>query len=428
MKVVHLSTVDSGNGAAIAAYRIHTSLHRLGHDSSMFVAERRLKDPTIVTFRPPNDLASRVRRRLRATRVLRNAAFYPRLGAPELEGFSDDRSRHGEAVIAQIPPADIVNVHAMFDFLDYRCFLSRVPRRVPVVRSMHDISFITGGCHVANGCRRFMARCGACPRLGSKVEDDLSREIWLRKRAAFDSVPPGRLHLVVPSRWLAGEVENSALGRDLPLSIIPYGVDTEVFRPRSQAFSRELFSIPPQARVVLFISEPIYRVNKGFEVLVEALNELDGSPDLFLLSAGSGRPPVVPKIPHLHLGRVSDDRLMPLVYGAADLVALPSMDDNLPLTGLEALACGKPVVGFEVGGIPDIVRPGITGLLAPPQDARALGKAIGEVLQDPARLRAMEEHCRAVALQDYSLERQARRYLELYEAILAENGRHAQHA
>jgi glycosyltransferase involved in cell wall biosynthesis len=104
------------------------------------------------------------------------------------------------------------------------------------------------------------------------------------------------------------------------------------------------------------------------------------------------------------------------------------MDDNLPLTGLEALACGKPVVGFEVGGIPDIVRPGTTGLLAPPQDARALGKAIGEVLQDPTRLRAMEEQCRAVALQDYSLERQARRYLELYNAILAETGRPAQHA
>lgn len=422
MRIVHLSTFDSGNGAAIAAYRIHTSLIRLGHDSRMFVAHQRLKDPTVVEFQPSRDIVSRLRRRLRTVRIARSAAPYPRLRLPELEFFSDDRGPYGSDVIAQIPAADVVNVHAMFDFLDYRDFLGAVPRRVPVVRTLHDMSFFTGGCHIAGGCTRFTDRCGACPRLGSQAEEDLSREIWLRKRAAFGSVTPHGLHLVTPSRWLASEARRGSLTRDFPVTVIPFGVDTDIFRPRNRQAARELFSVPQHASVVCFVAQPIHRVNKGFAMLAEALDGLQSVPNVVLLSAGSGSPSVQPRVPHIHLGNVGDERLLSLVYSAADIVALPSMDDNLPLTALEALACGRPVVGFGVGGLLDIVRPGITGLLAPPQDVKALRAAIGDLLpQVTARHdmeHDMEKTCRSVALEEYSLDRQARRYVDLYEAIL----------
>ena len=417
MRIVHLSTHDSGNGAAIAAYRIHRSLIRLGHDSTLFVAYRRLNDPTIVQFSPSRTIASRLRRRLRTVRVARSAAAYPRFRAPELEFFSDDRGPHGDDVIAQIPPADIVNVHAMFEFLDYRDFLGAVPGRAPVVRTLHDMSFFTGGCHIAGACTKFIDRCGSCPRLGSATEEDLSRAIWTRKRSSFAAVPSGRLHLVTPSRWLATEAQRSSLTRRFPVTIIPFGVDTDVFRPRDQRAARELFAIPETARVVCFVAQPIHRVNKGFARLVEALDGLASTPNLVLLSAGSGNPPVQPRVPHIHLGSVGDERLLSLVYAAADVVVLPSMNDNLPLTALEALACGRPVVGFGVGGLLDIVRPGV-GILVPPNDVKALGAAIASRLGDVEGRVDMERACRRVALDHYALEHQAQRYVELYEAIL----------
>ena len=421
MKVVHLSTHDGGNGAAIAAYRIHTSLIRLGHDSTLFVAHRRLNDTTVVEFRPSRTLGSRLRRRLRTARIARSAAPYPRLRAPELEFFSDDRGPHGDDVIAQIPAADIINVHAMFDFLDYREFLEAAPRRAPVVRTLHDMSFFTGGCHIAGACTKFTDRCGACPRLSSASDHDLSREIWTRKHTAFASVPSSRLHLVTPSRWLAEEAQRSSLTRNFPVTVIPFGVDTEIFRPRDRRAARDLFSIPQEANVVLFVAQPIHRVNKGFAMLAEALEGLDATPNLLLVSAGSGQPPVQPRVSYLPLGTVGDERLLSLVYTAADVVVLPSMNDNLPLTALEALACGRPVVAFGVGGLLDIVRPDV-GILVPPQDVKGLGEAIERLLGDVDGRPARERACRSLAATHYSLERQARRYVELYETILSRTG------
>jgi glycosyltransferase involved in cell wall biosynthesis len=94
------------------------------------------------------------------------------------------------------------------------------------------------------------------------------------------------------------------------------------------------------------------------------------------------------------------------------------LQDNLPNTVLEALACGTPVVGFEVGGIPDMVRPGVTGMLAPAQDLRALGETIQSILNNDTLRKKISQNCRRVAVEEYSLERQAKQYLGLYRNIL----------
>src|SRR5205823_10668855 len=128
--------------------------------------------------------------------------------------------------------------------------------------------------------------------------------------------------------------------------------------------------------IVLFVAEPNTRLNKGFTLLVQALDELYDVTDVFLITLGSGKPPVQLQIPHLHLGHIRSDRLRSLVYSAADVFVIPSIQENFPLTVLEALACGIPVIGFAVGGIPESVRPGITGLLVPPQDVASLRASI----------------------------------------------------
>ena len=423
MKVVHFSTtIDKRNGAGLAAYRLHRGLIRLGHDSTMFVAEIQGEpnDPSVTLFRPPRDLLSRARRRLRRLRKARGLARYRAARPAGYEGFSDDRNPYGAELVAQLPPCDIINIHVMVNFLDYRGFFAAAPGHAAVVRIMHDMNFFTGGCHYDAACGKHATRCGACPQLGSRKERDLSREIWQRKHVALSAVEPGRLHLVTPSRWLANEARRSALLRDFPITVIPNGSDTEVFRPRDRYLAREILRVPQDALAILFVAEPVTRHHKGFVLLAQALDCLEDVRNVLLISAGSGKPPLEVRVPHLRLGHVADERLLSLAYSAADVFVIPSLQDNCPQTVLEAMACGTPVIGFAVGGIPDMVRPGVTGLLVRPQDVTALSSAISELLRDPPTRMEMAANCRRIAVEEYAQEVQARRYVDLYGSILAD--------
>jgi glycosyltransferase involved in cell wall biosynthesis len=417
VRIVHVATADGGNGAAIGAYRIHEGLRGLGVDSKMFVAQRVTNDPDVVVFQPRYDLGSRLRRRFRRTLIRRSMASYRGARSADMETFSDDRSQHGADVLDQLPAGDIIHVHGMLDFLDYRDFLARVLAHTPVVRTLHDISFFTGGCHYSGDCDRFTARCGACPQLGSTRDRDLSRRIWQRKHEALENVGPGQLHVVANSAWTGREAKRSSLLRGLPVTVIPYALDTETFRPRARDYSRAVLGISPTSRVVLFVAEPVSRRLKGFARLVEALDGLGAMRDLLFVSVGGGNPPAKPTIPHLHLGQIRHPGLLSLAYSAADVFVIPSAQEAFGLTALESTACGTPVIGFAVGGIVDTVRHGETGMLVPPGDVAALRTTIRDLLESPATRDKMSMTCRQVAVTEYTSEVQARRYAELYRAI-----------
>ena len=418
MRLLHINTMDNIGGAARAAHRLHTGLRRRGFDSSMFVAKRSSDDPAAVAFKPSTGLPGRLRRRLLHEWITRSLARYRTSRPSGYELFSDDRTMYGRALVEQLLPCDVVNLHWVAGLLDYQSFFSRVPEDSPVVWTLHDMNPFTGGCHYDDGCGKFKQGCGACPQLGSEDKGDLSRRIWQRKKKAVSQVPPGRLHLVTPSRWLATEVQRSTLLGDLPVSVIPYALDTEVFAPREGAVARAALRVPPEASVVLFVSHGVDNRRKGLALLVEALSRLADIGNLFLLTLGQGQPALDLPFPHLHLGSLDNDHLLPLIYSAADLFVIPSLQDNLPNTVLESLACSTPVVGFNVGGIPDMVRPGETGMLAPAGDVAALANAISQLLQDDDMRTSMSETCRRVAVEQYRLDVQARRYAELYDSLV----------
>ncbi len=420
MRILQIHRTDGGNGAANAAYRLHREFLRLGHDARLMVTmdQTQVEDRTVKPFEPPTDLLSKVRRRLRNMQIQRSFAPYRSTRPAGREAFSHDRTAHGADLLPQLPPCDVIQIHSMYMFADYQTFFATVPRHTPVVRMLHDMNIFTGGCHSNEWCPRFTERCGACPQLGSQDPEDLSHQIWQRKYAAHKAIPAGRLHVVTPSRWLAAEAQRSSLLQGIPISVIPHGVDTEVFCPRDRGFARDLLGIPRDANVVLFVAEPIDRRIKGFSVLAQALEGLRDLPNLLLVSVGSGKPPAEIRIPYFSTGMIRDERLLSLAYSAADIFAISSLQENFPLTVLEALACGTPVVGSAVGGIPEMVRPGLTGELVPAQDATALGAALRALLQDHPRRAAMAANCRRIATEEYSLKLQGQRYVDLFRMIV----------
>lgn len=417
MKILHLSTTDIRGGAARAAYRLHYGLCRQDYDSSMFVAQRGSDDPSVASYVPPTDLPNGLCRVLRRGLIWRDFRRYESTRASCHDCFNDSRSEYGVALLQQLPSSDLINLHWIAGFVDYGSFFARVPGHIPIVWTFHDMNPFTGGCHYDEGCGRFVERCGRCPQLGSKNLHDLSRQIWRRKRNIFQQIEPDRLHIVTPSLWLAEEAKRSSLLGRFSSSVIPYGLDTDTFSPRDPSIARAVLELPQSAKVVLYVAGSTDNQRKGFVFLTEALSELSELPNLFLVSLGGGKPALNSHINHLHLGYAENDRLLSFVYSAADVFVISSVQDNFPNTVLEALACGTPVVGFSVGGIPEMVRSGVTGLLAPPGDERALAEAISQLLENEAARAEMSANCRRIATEEYSLEIQANRYIKLYEAL-----------
>jgi len=417
VKIVHVSTEDITGGAARATYRLHTGLRRLGHDSSMYVVNRRSKDQHVTAFDASMDWNSRIRRRFRRERIARDFARYSASRPPGFEIFSDDRSEYGADLVKHLPSCDVLNLHWIARFVDYETFFSVVPKRTPVVWRIADMNPIAGGCHYDEGCGKYLDGCGSCPQLGSDDANDLSRQVWKRKHEIFGGVDPRRLHFVALNRWMASNLAQHPFLNRFPVTIIPNGVDTEVFAPRDRKFAREILGLPQDATIILFVAFVVQLRYKGFLPLTEALSGLKGQDHLLLISVGT-KPVLNLGIPHAHLGHINDDRLLALTYNAADLFVIPSLHDNSPNTVLESMACGIPVVGFETGGIPDMVRDGVTGSLVPRNDVAALRGAIEDLIRNPSKREEMSVQSRRVAVAEHAPERQAARYAALYQSMV----------
>ena len=417
LKVLHLAASDVSGGAARAAFRLHQGLRQLGQESSMLVDYRYSDDPNVLALERSRNLKERLRRRTRREAIRRSLQKYAPSRPAGGNYFSDDRSDVGWDLLRQLPDCEIVNLHWVAGLVDYGSLFKDLPGRKPLVWTVHDTNPFTGGCHYYGPCRRFKDRCGACPELGSSADSDLSRAVWQRKKAAFSHVPAGRLHVITPSRWMAGQAGESSLLGHFPISVIPYGLDTEVFCPRDRTMARDVMGIPRDGRVLLFAADSIEDHRKGYKLLGEALAPIPADAGIHLTSVGRNTPALNLRLPYQNLGFFTNDRILSLAYNAADIYVTPTLDDNLPNTVMEAMACGTPVVAFETGGVPEMVRNGVTGFVVPAGNTGALREAILRVLNDDGLRSELSRNCRRIAQEEYGLKLQARRYLSLYESI-----------
>jgi glycosyltransferase involved in cell wall biosynthesis len=417
VRVVHIAASDGEGGAARAAYRLHHGLQAAGQDSQMFVGKKISDDPAVKQCRPPSNSMARLLSLAKRTRIARalNQARGSSLAAATM--FSDDRSGYPSDTWNQCPPADVLNLHWVPGFLDYSSFFPKLPNKTRLVWTLHDMNPFTGGCHYDDGCAKFTTECGACPQLGSRNKTDLSRQIWRRKQKALSHLRREQLHVVTPSRWLGEESKRSSLFSRFGHSVIPNGLNTETFQPRDRRLMRDALGIPQQAKVILFSAHTVADPRKGFDSLERSLAGAASGSQLFLVSLGAGGGLSQTSIPHRHVNPILDDDLLSCMYSAADIFVAPSLQDNLPNTVVESIACGTPVVAFAAGGIPDVVRNGDTGFVVPVADSAALQQAIVGLLANDALRAEISAKCRKIAVQEYDLKLQAQRYLSLYREM-----------
>jgi glycosyltransferase involved in cell wall biosynthesis len=383
----------------------------------MAVLSKSSADNSVVQFVPSMQWPIRLKRGMRRRYLARTAARLASLPTGSTV-FSDDRTEYGAEPLTLAAGADVLNLHWVARFVDYAHFFSNLPANIPVVWTLHDMNAFTGGCHYSFDCGRFASQCGKCPQLASRRVHDLSRRIWRRKRSAYQSFAPHRLQFVTPSRWLEGELRRSGLLGGADVTVIPYSLDTARFQPRECALARKRFGVPADAKVVLFVSDWAMEKRKGLELLLDALRGLAQIPDLYFVAIGREIPDIQADCRYIRVDFIHDEETMSHLYSTADVFVIPSLQDNLPNTAIEAQSCGVPAVCFKTGGLPEAVLNDKTGLVAPTGDVASFRDAIAVLLKDPERRAAMSAACRQNAVQNYSLQLQGRRYLELYQSLV----------
>ncbi|MEH2123567.1 glycosyltransferase family 4 protein [Nostoc sp.] len=413
MKILHISTHDINGGAARAAYRLHTGLQDIGLQSQMLVQEKYSNDKTVIA--PKIRLFQGVAKAKLTVESLPLKLYRQKKNTPFFTQWLPDRVI---PKVAQINP-DIINLHWISGgFMQIETF-AKLKR--PLVWTLHDMWGFTGGCHVTGECDRYKVSCGACPQLSSGNEWDLSRWVWQRKVKAWKNL---NLTLVSPSSWLAQCARSSSLFQNLRIEVIPHGLDTQKYRPINQHFAREALNLPQDKKLILFGAiEATSDRNKGFHLLQPALQELSKSgwkDDLEVVIFGASQPENPPDLGFKthYLGHLHDAISLAIVYSAADVMLVPSLQESFGQTASESFACGTPVVAFNATGLKDIVDHQQNGYLAKPYEVEDFAKGITWVLENEQRLQKLSFYARDKAEQEFTLELQARRYSALFQEIL----------
>jgi glycosyltransferase involved in cell wall biosynthesis len=416
MRVLHVSFSDLSGGAGRAAFRIHRAMIGAGMKSEMLVL-RKLSGDSNVHELP--------RERTHATRNLR-----PRLGslALRLQRACDDELRSLNFLPSRLARnlnarnADMVNLHWIGSEMMSISDVANVSK--PVVWTLHDMWPFCGAEHYAadGALARFRAGYHPGNRCAGSGGLDLDRWTWARKRTLWTRP----IHLICPSSWMAQCASESGLMAGWPLDVIPYPIDLSTYSPQDRNEARQALGIPLEAKVVLFgAARGVTDSRKGFAHLAGAVRhlkrELEGKG--LLVAFGGDRLPrdALSGFPVLDLGHIGDERRLASLYSAADVFVAPSEMDNLPNTVIEALACGVPVVAFEIGGMTDMVTMRCEGYLAQPFDPLGLAAGIRWVLghSEPAKLR---EAARARAVRMFDAGTIAARYRAVYERVYSRYG------
>lgn len=411
MKVLIVSTSDINGGAARASYRLHHALLKEGVDSQMLVQTKTSDDYTVIAndrnffqkalakLRPYLD-AIPIQFYKNRTKTLFSPASIPSLGLVER--------------INALNP-DVVHLHWINGGLLRIEELAKI--HAPIVWSLHDMWAFTGGCHYDENCAGYKQRCGNCKVLASIKESDLSRRIHNRKAKVFENIES--LTAIALSQWMAKCAKESLLFSNKRVVCLPNPIDTTAFSPFDKLQARELLNLPLNKKLILFGAiEAFSDPRKGFKELNEALSLLEHD-DVELVVFGSSRPKGSLGFEHqsYYLGHLHDDVSLRLLYSSADVMVIPSLQENLSNAIMECLACGTLVVSFDVGGNGDMIDHKKNGYLARPFDTADLAKGIEWVL-NTSNDDELSNNARNKVLNEFDSAVVANRYIELYTSVL----------
>lgn len=401
MKVVIINTSECIGGAAVAAGRLGKALKQSGIQVEKLVR----KGTWLNRFRFYWE---------RLIIFLYNHLNRKNLFAVSIANTGTDLSGY-----PSVRDADIIHFHWINQgFLSLKDIEALVKLNKPVVWTMHDMWPCTGICHYARDCEKFQTECESCFFLKSKGKD-LSTFIFDKKLSLYKDA---NITFVGCSRWLSDRAKKSYLLRNKTVLSIPNPIDTKVYHLMDQGTARELLGLPLGKRLLLFGALNVTDKRKGIDYLIEALRKIEKQ-NVELVVFGQVKDDIrgLFPVPIHSMGYLSDESKIVALYNAVDMFITSSLEENLPNTIMESMACGTPCVGFATGGIPEMIDHCVNGYVANYKDASDLANGIRWILEHMDR-QALSEACVKNVQENYTEEVIVMKYLSLYQNILYKNG------
>ena len=421
VKICVVSKSDINGGAPRASYRLFRALQAQHASVEYLVQEKAVEDSHIHVIDSGDCEATKHDQWLIDKYYINNnkseyaqTIFTATLGSVDL---AENELMHG---------ADVINLHWIEKFISLNTLRYILSLGKPVVWTLHDQRPFTGGCHYTTGCEGFVeSMCHPCIQLNVD-ECLLPHRVVTSMR---EIVKDANVAVISPSRWLAEEAGKSAVFHDKPVYVIPNSVETDIFYPRKQAGLREKYGIPENAFVILAGANSNKERRKGFEefkhsmmqcldeegFLNQALNN-----EVVVITFGTKSQSIAEgKLCQIDFGCVDNDDELAELYSLADTFVITSLQDNLPNTILESMACGTPVIGFEVGGVPELVKDGHNGRLVPKGDLKALSEIIISLSRHREVLSEYGVNAESTIRNNHTQALQSSRYLELFENLRA---------
>lgn len=412
MKVLHINTTDIEGGAARAAYRLHRALLAKGIDSQMLVQKKLSDDYTVQTV-----AKTKVGKFLNFLRPYIDSLPLQKYKNRSKTPFSPAWVPFSKVVdrINEINP-DIVHLHWICGGMIRIEDLLKIKQ--PIVWTLHDMWPFTGGEHIDEGQGHYLEQCGNSKVLNSHKEKDLSRKGWFRKNKVYQKLK--NLTIISPSKWMYQEAQKSSLLKNKKHIYLPNPLNINSFKPIDKKIVRKLWNFPDDKKIILFgamsaLSDP----NKGFDLLKKALLALSNKEYLKIAIFGSSKPENEEnfEIPIYYTGHLHDNQSLISLYNTADVVIVPSRQENLVQTAIEAMACGTPVVAFKTTGQPDIIDHKINGYLAEPFNSEDLKNGIEWILNNK-NYETLSKNAREKIVSHFSEEVLIPKFIELYKEIL----------
>lgn len=420
MRVLIINTTERQGGPAIAAFRLTEALKNNGIKAKMLVRRKSTdRVTTVQAERKFTDRLSVLWERLSValhTHLRRNRTYAIDLG----------RSGSDITELPEFRQADVIHLHWINGgMLSLQSVEKILASGKPIVWTLHDMWPFTGVCHYAHDCDHYTEHCHDCPQMSSRKHHDVAFRTFTRKAELLDGAD---IQFVACSHWLGNMATNSRLLHGRKITCIPNPINTNLFCPRPKHPARMALGLPTDKRLILFSSHRLTDERKGLHYLKEAAILLaaehpEWKERLGIVLLGKNmEPSAYADIPFAvyPLSYVSDEKRLVEVYNAVDLFAVPSLQDNLPNTVVEAMACGVPCIGFNVGGIPEMIDHLHNGYVAEYKNVADLAGGIHWLLTEGEYDILSREAARKAA-NTYGEGSVAMKYIGIYNLITGRN-------
>jgi glycosyltransferase involved in cell wall biosynthesis len=408
MNTLFISTSDLHGGAAIAAFRLMNALQAEGMNVNMLVRDKRSSNNNVI------EVGSKTIHEWNFLWERGKIFMANRFSRKNLFDISIANTGVSVTELPEFQHADIIHLHWINQgMLSLKELNNIFASGKKVVWTMHDMWPFTGICHHAGDCTHYQQACGRCPYLVGSSPHDLSHKVFKRKHVVYSS---GNITFVACSNWLKNQAEKSPLTAAHRVLSIPNPIDTRHYRPKDKISARKKLQLPLDKKIVLFAAVKTSDKRKGTDYLIEASRLMKQHTDnvLFLIAGNNGKDIETRfALPTQSIGYVAPEN-MPEIYNAADVFVTPSLQENLPNTIMEAMACGTPCIGFRIGGIPEMIEHLKTGYIAEYKNANDLANGLFWTLFE-ADTETLSANAREKTVKTYAQEIIAEQYKKVYD-------------